>query len=395
MIPSFRSVYYRNTSRHALKYVTPFTRNFKSSTSGRYSQHYDPESIGTADQQSREQDSSQDSLEEDLVNRSDEQDPRGTETVNHRSNEETVEAVNPQWSKQQKEQHTPSPKNNDALEALFSKPSWSVRSLLLDPDTPLSNEVTPQKLHHLLRLSALPQPKNDLEEKEMLKELHSHLHFVQNIQSVDTEGVDPLQSIRDETTQGVKEATIGFHELRYQLGQEEVKGRGKHPRRPRIKPEIRKGVEDWDVLGSAQDKVDTPAGSYFVVRSGQAGELHKSYKPIWTYKAMGQSVPTATKIKDLPPDTPLYKVYSVLSDMLPELPKPEDMTTEDLFSALMEWEALSEVKRSQNGSHKALYAALEESISEVTKTEDMQNKPALKDSKALYKATDALLYEKD
>ena len=32
---------------------------------------------------------------------------------------------------------------------------------------------------------------------------------MRDIQSVDTDGVEPLQSIRDETEEGVREATIG------------------------------------------------------------------------------------------------------------------------------------------------------------------------------------------
>src|SRR4030081_3089495 len=80
------------------------------------------------------------------------------------------------------------------IAAVLSKPSWSVRSLLPDPFVPPAEEITPKQLHHLLRLSALPQPKSPEEEAEMLKTLHSQLHFVRDIQSVITDGVEPLQS---------------------------------------------------------------------------------------------------------------------------------------------------------------------------------------------------------
>ena len=30
-----------------------------------------------------------------------------------------------------------------------------------------------------------------------------------------------------------------------------------------------KGLEDWDVLGQAEDTVETPGGKFFVVRSGK------------------------------------------------------------------------------------------------------------------------------
>jgi hypothetical protein len=103
----------------------------------------------------------------------------------------------------------------------------------------------------------------------MLHNLHSQLHFVRDIQTVDTEGVEPLQSIRDETIQGVKEATIGLEQLRELFGKEKIKGRGRRPRRVRENIEVQQGVEDWNVLGTAQDKVVTPGGAYFVVRSGK------------------------------------------------------------------------------------------------------------------------------
>lgn len=85
---------------------------------------------------------------------------------------------------------------------------------------------------------------------------------------VDTEGVEPLQSIRDETTKGRQEATIGLKELRGALEKEDIKGRSRRPRRRREVVNT-KGVEDWDVLGTAGEKVKTPGGNYFVVRSGK------------------------------------------------------------------------------------------------------------------------------
>jgi hypothetical protein len=103
----------------------------------------------------------------------------------------------------------------------------------------------------------------------MLKTLHSQLHFVRDIQSVDTEGVEPLQSIRDETEQGIKDAAIGMKDLKKVLEEEETVGRNKRPKRRRAEAVHTKGVEDWDVLGTAEDMVETPAGAFFVVRSGK------------------------------------------------------------------------------------------------------------------------------
>jgi Asp-tRNA(Asn)/Glu-tRNA(Gln) amidotransferase C subunit len=130
-------------------------------------------------------------------------------------------------------------------------------------------EITPKQLHHLLRLSALPQPASPEEEAEMLKTLHAQLHFVRDIQSVDTEGVEPLQSIRDESEEGIKEATIGMEDLKEAFLAEETKGRNQRPRRKRDQPVDTKGVEDWDVLGRASKKVETPFGKFFVVGSGK------------------------------------------------------------------------------------------------------------------------------
>ncbi|RDL40306.1 Uncharacterized protein BP5553_00285 [Venustampulla echinocandica] len=158
------------------------------------------------------------------------------------------------------------------IAALLSKPTWSVRSLLPDPSSVSTDEITPKQLHHLLRLSALPLPKSPEEEAEMLKTLHSQLHFVKDIQKVDTEGVEPLQSIRDETEEGVKAATIGLAEMARALKKEDITGRSRRPRRRRDEVLNREPYEDWDVMGTASEKVETPGGSFFVVRSGKENE---------------------------------------------------------------------------------------------------------------------------
>jgi Asp-tRNA(Asn)/Glu-tRNA(Gln) amidotransferase C subunit len=155
------------------------------------------------------------------------------------------------------------------IDALLSKPSWSVRSLLPDPQAPPSEEITPAKLHHLLRLSALPLPKSPEEEAEMLKTLHSQLHFVKDIQKVNTQGVEPLHSIRDETEEGIKDITIGMEELKEAFEKEEIKGRNRRPRRKRGEVLDTKSVEGWDVLGTAGETVELAGGKFFVVRSGK------------------------------------------------------------------------------------------------------------------------------
>lgn len=92
---------------------------------------------------------------------------------------------------------------------------------------------------------------------------------MRDIQSVNTDGVEPLQSIRDETEEGIKDITIGLDDLREALQAEEIKGRNKRPRRKRDERVDTNGVEDWNVLGTASKKVETPLGRYFIVKSGK------------------------------------------------------------------------------------------------------------------------------
>ncbi|KAH7040745.1 uncharacterized protein B0I36DRAFT_14869 [Microdochium trichocladiopsis] len=158
-------------------------------------------------------------------------------------------------------------RGDSAIGAILSKPTWSVRSLLPPPSDsshPLHDgEISSKTLHHLLRLSALPPPASPAEEEDMLKTLSSQLHFVRAIQQVDTTGVEPLRSIRDETVEGLKQQTIGLQELKEALSNEDIVGHGRRPRRKRA-PTVEPGVEDWNVQANASETV----GPYFVVRSG-------------------------------------------------------------------------------------------------------------------------------
>ncbi|KAI1769614.1 hypothetical protein GGR53DRAFT_8499 [Hypoxylon sp. FL1150] len=200
---------------------------------------------------------------------------------------------------------TPSPRQNSSssasppkdLAALLSQPTWSVRSLLpssppKDLAAPLSRPIfsvrsllpspstgtestatiTPKTLHHLLRLSALPQPSSAEEESQMLSTLESQLGFVRAVREVDTTGVEPLRAIRDETAQGVREQTIGLEQLREALAKEDVVGHARRPRRRRGEAEKdgeKTGIEmeGWDVLAGASET----AGRYFVVRTASSG----------------------------------------------------------------------------------------------------------------------------
>lgn len=160
-------------------------------------------------------------------------------------------------------------KSTEELESVFAEPTWSMESLL-PPGTPGTDapKISSQQLHHLLRLSALPIPENAEQEKKMLDTLSAQLHFVGEIQQVDTAGVTPLRAIRDETLLAEQEQTITLETLKGALAKEKVIG--KHYKRIQrdATPVDAREVEDWDVLGSAERK----AGKYFVVESERPSE---------------------------------------------------------------------------------------------------------------------------
>ncbi|KAF7889704.1 uncharacterized protein EAF02_002119 [Botrytis sinoallii] len=157
------------------------------------------------------------------------------------------------------------------IDELLSKPTWSVRSLLPSPNEKPAEEITVKQLHHLCRLSALPLPKTPEEEKKLLDTLHLQLHFLRDIQKVNTEGIEPLRSIRDETLEAEALESIGLQtkEIQEALKKEEYKGRNKRPRRqPGIAIDTQ-GAEEWDVTGTATEKVEFGGGKYFIVKSGK------------------------------------------------------------------------------------------------------------------------------
>ncbi|GAB1735132.1 hypothetical protein NU219Hw_g200t1 [Hortaea werneckii] len=153
--------------------------------------------------------------------------------------------------------------NNDKVDVaeLLSKPSWSVASLLPSKsETSSAPEISSNQLHHLLRLSALPPPKTPEEEQRMLSTLSSQLHFVKDIQAVDTTGVEPLRSLRDETAHGEAQAELGVEALKEALEKESVRGKY-HKRIRRNREAADKTTKDWDPLATAHKKV----GRFFVV----------------------------------------------------------------------------------------------------------------------------------
>ncbi|KAH6683088.1 hypothetical protein B0J14DRAFT_575054 [Halenospora varia] len=166
-----------------------------------------------------------------------------------------------------------SSKPNFDIAALLSTPTWSVEEHFKTPDEQQElnkQEITSQKLHHLLRLCALPQPQSKEEEQKMLDTLRAQLNFVKEIQRVDTDGIEPLQSIRDETEEGIADNAITLKKLQDHLTtKEDIIGTSKRPRRRRNEPVNTEGEEDWDCLSTAGEKIVTAGGAYFVVRSGK------------------------------------------------------------------------------------------------------------------------------
>ncbi|RJE21531.1 hypothetical protein PHISCL_06135 [Aspergillus sclerotialis] len=156
------------------------------------------------------------------------------------------------------------------IESILAKPTWSIRSLLPDEASKASSPtVTPEQLRHLLRLSALPQPSSKEREQEMLDTLESQIHFVKQVQSVDASNVEPLQCIRDESPEAVKENTIGLDRLKDAMSKEKVFGRRKRIQRIESEKNDRPDGDAWD--GNALGYASKIKGRYFVVDTGKTG----------------------------------------------------------------------------------------------------------------------------
>ncbi|CAG8033800.1 unnamed protein product [Penicillium salamii] len=152
------------------------------------------------------------------------------------------------------------------ISSMIGAPNWSVKSLLPNPASKPPPSITPKELHHLLRISALPQPASPEEEQSMLDTLESQIHFVKEIQLVDTTGVEPLPRIRDETSDAVKEHKIGVEQLKEYLAKEQTSGRrGKIQRIVGVKNDRPDG-EAWD--GNALKSATKTKGKYFTVEIG-------------------------------------------------------------------------------------------------------------------------------
>ena len=113
----------------------------------------------------------------------------------------------------------------------------------------------------------------------MIADLESQLQFVRTIQKVDTEGVEPLKAIRDETMEAERQGEIGLEELKEDFETEEVVGRRGRIRNKNVgnkskvtsknaelesgKWDANTGPEGWDLLKQAPKKM----GRFVVVET--------------------------------------------------------------------------------------------------------------------------------
>lgn len=128
-----------------------------------------------------------------------------------------------------------------------------------------------EKLHHLLRLSALPLPSSAAEEEKMLRDLESQIQFVKEMQSVDTSdaSITPLRAIRDETTSAMKENEIGLSdEIMQALHREKYVGRSRRIERTKLERNPLPDGKTWD--GNALRYANKTAGRFFVVQGSRA-----------------------------------------------------------------------------------------------------------------------------
>jgi len=158
------------------------------------------------------------------------------------------------------------PHKTTNISALLSQPpTWSPQSLLPTPSDLSSpeNQISPEKLRHLLRLSGLPPPRDLQHEKNMSAALSAQMFFVRSVQAVNTEGLKPLNRIgfegRSQETATNGEA-VGSDGL--VLGKEEYKGTYLKKIK-RVKTEPKDGEKRLDVFGSNTTR---KIGRYFLVR---------------------------------------------------------------------------------------------------------------------------------
>lgn len=161
--------------------------------------------------------------------------------------------------------------SSTAITSFLASPSWSVREKLLASREPNSctTKIKPPQLHHLLRLAALPAPRNTEHEHTLLKDLQRQLQFVEAIQDIDTTGVAPLICVRDETAQSQKEQKVGLQDpdIQRALAREMPAGRrGRIRTRPIPRPASKETrTDELDNAVSVLQQAEERFGRFVVV----------------------------------------------------------------------------------------------------------------------------------
>ncbi|KAL8673102.1 MAG: hypothetical protein Q9168_002485 [Polycauliona sp. 1 TL-2023] len=151
-------------------------------------------------------------------------------------------------------------------DVLPQHPTLSLQDIFEATSADLEPQITDEEIRHLLRLSALPMPKDSAEQQRMKKDLCSQLKFVKAIQQINIpDSIRPLQSIRDETEDGMKEQEITVESLADEFAKEEVVGiRGRIRRREGLKA-VEGKEEAWDPLALAPRTI----GRYVAVNTAK------------------------------------------------------------------------------------------------------------------------------
>lgn len=98
----------------------------------------------------------------------------------------------------------------------------------------------------------------------MLRTLESQIHFVKEIQKINTTGVEPLVAIRDETTESIEEQTITLETLQPYLDKEQKVGANGTIRRQKPAEMIRDS--GWNPFEMGKGKETRRKGKYFFVK---------------------------------------------------------------------------------------------------------------------------------
>lgn len=98
----------------------------------------------------------------------------------------------------------------------------------------------------------------------MVRTLESQIHFVKEIQKINTTGVEPLVAIRDETTESIEEQTITLETLQPYLDKEQKVGANGTIRRQKPAETIRDS--GWNPFEMGKGKETRRKGKYFFVK---------------------------------------------------------------------------------------------------------------------------------